>query len=95
MRTGSLIVGKIIVQRSTQRSLIPHDHVVQALASNGAHEPFRKGILPGGSRRRKHFLRKVRSHPWIAKDVRVRGFIFGVETDLLREVHPIAQQTAI
>jgi carbonic anhydrase len=28
----------------------------------------------------------VRSHPWIAKDVPVRGFIFDVETGLIREV---------
>jgi hypothetical protein len=32
------------MQYSTQRSLIPHDNVVQALASDGAHQPFRKGI---------------------------------------------------
>src|SRR5271170_1973433 len=37
---------------------------------------------------------KVRSHPWIAKDVPVRGFIFDVETGLLREVQPIARHTA-
>ena len=37
---------------------------------------------------------KVRSHPWIAKDVPVRGFILDVETSLLREMQPIAQQTA-
>ena len=37
---------------------------------------------------------KVRSHPWIAKDVPVRGFIFDVETGLLREAQQIAQQTA-
>jgi carbonic anhydrase len=36
---------------------------------------------------------KVRSHPWIAKDVPVRGFIFDVETGLLREVQPIARHT--
>jgi carbonic anhydrase len=29
---------------------------------------------------------KVRSHPWIAKDVPVRGFIFDVDTGRLREV---------
>ena len=29
---------------------------------------------------------KVRSHPWIAKDVAVRGFIFDVDTGRLREV---------
>ena len=28
----------------------------------------------------------VRSHPWIAKDVVVRGFIFDVDTGRLREV---------
>ena len=39
-------------------------------------------------------IKKVRSHPWIAKDVPVRGFIFDVETGLLREVHPMAQRTA-
>jgi carbonic anhydrase len=39
-------------------------------------------------------IKKVRSHPWIAKDVPVRGFIFDVETGLLREVRAIAQQTA-
>jgi carbonic anhydrase len=32
-------------------------------------------------------IKKVRSHPWIAKDVPVRGFIFDVETGLIREVH--------
>jgi carbonic anhydrase len=37
---------------------------------------------------------KVRSHPWIAKEVPVRGFIFDVETGLLREVQPIARHTA-
>ena len=39
-------------------------------------------------------IKKVRSHPWIAKDVPVRGFIFDVETGLLREVQPVAQQSA-
>ena len=39
-------------------------------------------------------IKKVRSHPWIAKDVPVRGFIFDVETGLLREVQPIAQVAA-
>ena len=39
-------------------------------------------------------IREVRSHPWIAKDVPVRGFIFDVETGRLREVQPIAQENA-
>jgi len=31
-------------------------------------------------------IAKVRSHPWIARDVAVRGFIFDVDTGRLREV---------
>jgi len=31
-------------------------------------------------------IKKVRSHPWIPKDVPVRGFIFDVSTGRLREV---------
>src|ERR1700745_74737 len=56
MRTGAPIVSKRALQSTTQRSLIPHDHVVQTLASDGAHESLRKRILPGGSRRGEHFL---------------------------------------
>src|ERR1700735_1049288 len=39
-------------------------------------------------------IEKVKSHPWIAKDVPVRGFIFDVETGLLSEVQSIAHQAA-
>jgi carbonic anhydrase len=39
-------------------------------------------------------IKTVRSHPWIAKDVPVRGLIFDVETGLLREVQQHAQQAA-
>jgi carbonic anhydrase len=31
-------------------------------------------------------IQKVRSHPWISKDVPVRGFVFDMETGLLTEV---------
>jgi carbonic anhydrase len=34
----------------------------------------------------KEQIAKVRSHPWIAKEIPVRGFIFDVETGRLREV---------
>ena len=40
-------------------------------------------------------IKKVRSHPWIAKEVPVRGFIFDVETGLMREVMPAAQHAAV
>jgi carbonic anhydrase len=39
-------------------------------------------------------IKKVRSHPWIAKDIPVRGFVFDVETGLLREVQQVSQQAA-
>jgi carbonic anhydrase len=39
-------------------------------------------------------IKKVRSHPWIAKEVPVRGFIFDMETGLLKEVHQAAKHTA-
>ena len=34
-------------------------------------------------------IKKVRSHPWIAKDVPVRGFVFDMETGLLSEVEAV------
>jgi carbonic anhydrase len=33
-------------------------------------------------------IKKVRSHPWIAASVPVRGFIFDVDTGLMKEVQP-------
>jgi carbonic anhydrase len=39
-------------------------------------------------------IEKVRAHPWIAKDIPVRGFVFDVETGLLREIKAARQQTA-
>lgn len=34
----------------------------------------------------KEQIKKVRSHPWIAKEVPVRGFVFDVDTGRLQEV---------
>jgi carbonic anhydrase len=39
-------------------------------------------------------IQKVRSHPWIAKDVPVRGFVFDVETGVLTEIQPVGKHTA-
>src|SRR5277367_2351047 len=36
-------------------------------------------------------IKKVASHPWIAKDILVRGFVFDVETGLLQEVRSVAR----
>ncbi len=32
-------------------------------------------------------IRKVKSHPWIPKDIPVRGFVYDVKTGRLQEVH--------
>jgi carbonic anhydrase len=34
-------------------------------------------------------IRTVRAHPWIAKEIPVRGFVFDMETGLLHEVEAI------
>jgi carbonic anhydrase len=39
-------------------------------------------------------IKKVRSHPWIAKDVPVRGVIFDMETSRLREVKVLEHERA-
>jgi len=39
-------------------------------------------------------INKIRSHPWIAKEIPVRGFVFDMETGLLSEVEAAAKQTA-
>jgi carbonic anhydrase len=39
-------------------------------------------------------MKKVRSDPWIAKEVPVAGFVFDVETGLIREVQRVAQDAA-
>ncbi|MGA7547866.1 MAG: hypothetical protein WBW24_03765, partial [Candidatus Sulfotelmatobacter sp.] len=39
-------------------------------------------------------IKKVRSHPWIAKEVPVRGFIFDVDTGRLIEVKALEEERA-
>jgi carbonic anhydrase len=36
-------------------------------------------------------MKAVRSHPWIAKEVPVRGFVFDMETGVIKEVHRTAK----
>ena len=38
-------------------------------------------------------IHRVRSHPWIAKEIPVRGFVFDMETGLLSEVAPASRQS--
>jgi carbonic anhydrase len=40
-------------------------------------------------------IKKVRSHPWIAKTIPVRGFVFDMETGLLSEVEAVPNQATV
>src|SRR5271156_1030801 len=65
-----------------------------ALTGDASPAPMRLFAFKDPEENTREQIKKVRSHPWIAKDVPVRGFVFDVETGLLREIHPVAKQTA-
>ena len=67
---------------------------LSAATGDASPAPMRFFSFKDPERNTREQIEKVRSHPWIAKEVPVRGFIFDVETGLLREVQPMAQQTA-
>jgi hypothetical protein len=48
--------------------------------------PMRFFAFKDPEQQTKDQIEMVRSHPWISKDVPVRGFIFDVHTGRLREV---------
>jgi carbonic anhydrase len=39
-------------------------------------------------------INKVRAHPWIAKEIPVRGFVFDVESGLLSEIEAVPEPRA-
>src|SRR5205814_5620799 len=57
MRTASFVVFEIILQNPAQPGLMENNDVIQAFATDGAHQSFRKGILPRRSRRSQDFPR--------------------------------------
>src|SRR5215831_3548736 len=56
MGSRMLVIRKITLQDAAQRSLISHDEVVQAFATNGADEALHIRILPGAAWRRNHIF---------------------------------------
>ncbi|HXA79061.1 MAG TPA: PAS domain-containing protein [Candidatus Acidoferrales bacterium] len=65
-----------------------------ALTGDASPAPMRFFSYKDPEQNTREQIKKVRSHPWIAKEVPVRGFIFDVETGLIREVRQVAQHTA-
>jgi carbonic anhydrase len=59
---------------------------LSALTGDSTPMPMRFFSYADPETHTKEQIAKVRSHPWIAKEVPVRGFIFDVETGRLREV---------
>ena len=55
MRTASFVVFEIILQNPAQPGLMENNDVIQAFATDGAQQSFRKGILPRRSRRSQDF----------------------------------------
>jgi hypothetical protein len=50
----SVIIGEVTLEVVVQRALVPHDDVIEALASEGADHAFHERILPGTPMRRQH-----------------------------------------
>jgi carbonic anhydrase len=67
---------------------------LKASTGNASPAPMRFFSFKDPEENTREQIKKVRSHPWIAKDVPVRGFIFDVETGSLREVKPLENELA-
>jgi carbonic anhydrase len=65
-----------------------------AATGDASPAPMRFFSYKDPERHTREQIKKVRSHPWIAKEVAVRGFVFDMETGLLSEVEAVSQQTA-
>jgi carbonic anhydrase len=67
---------------------------VAAATGDSSPAPMRFFAFKDADQNTREQLARVRSHPWIAKDVPVRGFVFDVKTGLLREIHLAAGKAA-
>jgi carbonic anhydrase len=56
--------------------------------------PTRFFAFKGPVQNTREQIKQVRAHPWIEKQIPVRGFVFDMETGLLSEVDATAQQSA-
>lgn len=65
-----------------------------ALTGDASPAPMRFFSYKDPEENTREQIKKVRSHPWIAKEIPVRGFIFDVETGLLTEVHRASHDVA-
>jgi carbonic anhydrase len=64
---------------------------LSALTGDASPAPMRFFAYKDAEENTREQIKKVRSHPWIAKEVPVRGFVFDVQTGLLKEVEAVSQ----
>jgi carbonic anhydrase len=57
-----------------------------ALTGDSSPVPMRFYSYKDPAKNTREQIKTVRSHPWIAKDISVRGFVFDMQTGLLSEV---------
>jgi carbonic anhydrase len=62
-----------------------------AMTGDASPAPMRLFSFKDPEQNTREQIEKVRAHPWIAKAVPVRGFVFNVETGLLSEVQGAPQ----
>src|ERR1700761_3062312 len=60
-----------------------------ASTGNSSPVPMRFFSFKDPEKHTREQIEKVRSHPWIAKEVLVRGFVLDMETGLLKEVEAV------
>ena len=67
---------------------------LSALTGDASPAPMRFFSYKDPEENTREQIAKVRAHPWIAREVSVRGFVFDVETGLLSEVQQVPQNVA-
>src|SRR6201996_4284620 len=67
---------------------------LSALTGDASPAPMRFFSYKDPEENTREQIKKVSAHPWIAKDIPVRGVIFDVDTGLLREIHQTVEQAA-
>ena len=56
-----VVVDEVVLEVATQRALVPHDDVVEALVADGADHPFDEWILPESPRCRQDLAKAHRA----------------------------------
>ena len=62
-------------------------NIIQSQAGTAAVAPAFFYAFQDIDKNVRHQLQKLRTHPWIPKQMVIRGFVYDVSTGLLREVH--------